>query len=74
MANDCSDFGCDFSAAAANKVRDRKAKVRIEEGGRFIRWKVFMKSAKNGAKGMSDIEGKAARVAVSECGAASEFQ
>lgn len=73
MVNDCSDFGCDFSAAAANKVRNRKAKVRIEEGGRFIRWNVFMKNAKNGANGMSETEGKAAMVAATERGKRRSF-
>ena len=66
MADDCSDFGCDFSAAAApvRKVRSKADEVSSRE--------IFIKGPKDGANGMSDIEGSepdshlAARVAVSE--------
>ena len=54
----------DVSAEAERKVRSKKDEVRSEA--------VFLKGAKNGASGMSDIEGSepdwrlAVRVAVSE--------
>ena len=41
MADAWSDCDVCADAESANKVRNKKANIRIEEGGRFIRGDVF---------------------------------